>query len=65
MIYGFCHAKKMDEGIMIMINYFVVQLADERRLALFPAGYIVKDPHHSEFLTRPEPEQSLHSGLLE
>ena len=40
-------------------------MANERRLVLFPAGSIVKDPHNSEFMTRPEPEQSLHSGLLE
>ena len=31
---------------------FVVWLTDERRLALFPAETIVRDPHHRESLTR-------------
>ena len=30
------------------MNCFVVWLTDERHLALFPAGTIVKDPHHLE-----------------
>ena len=30
---------------------FAVWLTDERRLALFPAGTIVRDPHHRESLT--------------
>ena len=29
-------------------------LTDERPLALFPAGTIVRDPHYREFPTRPE-----------
>ena len=33
---------------------FVVQLTCERRLALFPAGTIVRDSHHCESLTRRE-----------
>ena len=33
---------------------FVVWLTEERRLALFPAGTIVRDPHHRESPTRPE-----------
>ena len=30
------------------------QLTDERRLALFPAGTTVRDPHHRESPTRRE-----------
>ena len=33
---------------------FTVSLTDERRLALFPAGTIVRDPHHRESPTRRE-----------
>ena len=39
--------------MMIMI-VFVVWLTDERRLALFPAGTIVGNPHHDESPTRHE-----------
>ena len=38
----------------MMMNFFVVWLTDERRLALFPAGTIVRDPHHRESPTRRE-----------
>ena len=31
---------------------FVLWLTDERRLALFPAGTIVRDPYHRESLIR-------------
>ena len=34
--------------------FFVVWLTDERRLALFPIGTIVRDPHHRESPTRRE-----------
>ena len=34
--------------------WFVVWLTDERRLALFPARTIARDPHHRESLTRGE-----------
>ena len=57
--------------VMMMMNcfcVFVAWLTDERRLALFPAGTIVKDPHHRESLTRRagfEPAQNLSSGLVE
>ena len=47
---------------------FVVWLTDERRLTLFPAGTIVRDPHHRESPTRRagfEPAQNLSSGLVE
>ena len=39
---------------------FVVWLTDERRLALFPAGTIVRDPDHRESPTRREQGLSLH-----
>ena len=39
---------------MMIMNCFVVWLTDERRLALFPAGTIVRDPHHRESPTRRE-----------
>ena len=38
---------------------FVVWLTDERRLALFSAGTIVRDPHHRESPTRREQGLSL------
>ena len=44
---------------------FVVWLTDERRLALFPAGIIVRDPHHHESPTRREQDLNLSSGLVE
>ena len=40
--------------MMMMMNCFVAWLTDERRLALFPAGTIVGDPHHRESPTRCE-----------
>ena len=43
-------------------------LTDERRLALFPAGTIVRDLHHRESPTRRagfEPAQNLSLGLVE
>ena len=40
--------------MIMMIIVFVVWLTDERRLALFPAGTIVRDPHHRESSTRRE-----------
>ena len=39
--------------------FFVVWLTDERRLALFPAGTIVRDPHHLESPTRREQDLNL------
>ena len=47
---------------------FVVWSTDERRLALFPARTIVRDPHHREYPARRagfEPAQNLSSGLVE
>ena len=40
--------------MMMMMNCFVVWLTDERRLALFSAGTIVRDPYHRESLTHRE-----------
>ena len=45
--------------MMMMMNCFVVWLTDERRLALFPAGTIVGDPHHLESPTRREQDLNL------
>ena len=39
---------------------FVVWLTDERRFALFPAGTIVRDPHHCESPTRREQDLNLY-----
>ena len=44
---------------------FVVWSTDERRLALFPAGTIVRDPHHRESPTHREQGLNLSSGLVE
>ena len=38
--------------IVMMMNCFVVWLTEERRLALFPARTIVRDPQHRETSTR-------------
>ena len=38
--------------MILMMNCFVVWLTDERRLALFPAGNIVRYPHNRESPTR-------------
>ena len=39
--------------------FFVVWLTDERRLALFPAATIVRDPHHRESPTRRQQDLNL------
>ena len=43
--------------MMMMMNRFVAWLTDERRLVLFPAGTIVRDPRYRESLTRREQDQ--------
>ena len=47
---------QLDCGILFLCNddelFFVVWLTDERRLVLFPAGAIVRDPHYCESPTR-------------
>ena len=45
--------------MMMMMMVFVVQLTDERGLALFPAGNIVTDPHHRESPTCREQDLNL------
>ena len=40
--------------MMMMMMVFVVWSTKEKRLALFPAGTIVKYPHHHKSLTRSE-----------
>ena len=45
--------------MMMMMNCFVVWLTDERRLALFPAATIVRDPHHFKSPTRREQDLNL------
>ena len=45
--------------MMIMMNCFVVWLTDKRRLTLFLAGTIVRDPHHLESLTHREQNLNL------
>ena len=42
------------------LNCFVVWLTDKRHLSLFPAGTIVRDPHHRESPTRHEQDMNLH-----
>ena len=42
------------------MNVFVIWLTDEKRLALFPAGTNVRDPHHRESPTRREQVLNLH-----
>ena len=44
-------AVNFEQICLMMIIIFVVWLTDERHLALFPAGTIVRDPHHRESLT--------------
>ena len=38
----------------MMMSFWRVWLTDEKRLALFPAGTIIRDPHHRESPTRRE-----------
>ena len=43
----------------MMMNYFAVWLTKERRLALFPAGTIVRNPHHCKSLISHEQDLNL------
>ena len=45
--------------MMMMMIVFEVWLTDERRLALFPAGTIIRDPHHRESPKRREQSLNL------
>ena len=44
----------MLDELMMMMNCFCGMVDRQRRLALFPAGTIVTDPHHCESPTRRE-----------
>ena len=44
---------------------FVVWLTDERLLALFPAGTIVRDPHHCESLTYHKQDLNQHRSWVQ
>ena len=46
--------KWIDFSLMDLWIVFVVWLTNERRLALFPGGTIIRDPHHRECPTRLE-----------
>ena len=50
--------------MMMMMHVFVVWLTDERRLALFPAGIIVRDPHHRESPASREQGSNLRRTLV-
>ena len=45
--------------LMMMMNCFC-GMVDQRCLALFPAGTIVRDPHHCESLTHRKQSLNLH-----
>ena len=40
-------------------DYFIAEIREKRRLALFPAGTIVRDPHHLKSPTRREQDLNL------
>ena len=44
---------------MMMINFFVVWLTNERGIAFFPAGAIFRDTHYRESPTRREQDLNL------
>ena len=56
--YNRIEQEKMDQLRSIKLHdddkFFVVCLTNERRLALFPARTIVRDPHHRKSLTSRE-----------
>ena len=47
------------------LNFFVVWLTEKRRLALFIAGTIVRDPHHRESPTRRSQRLNLRRACAE
>ena len=58
----FCYRKKPRFELNWIIFWwivFVVWLTDESHLTLFPAGTIVRDPHHRESPTRREQDLNL------
>ena len=52
-------------GMLMMMNYFLVWLTNERRLALFPGCTIVRDPHHLESLTSCKQDWNQSSDFVE
>ena len=52
--------------MMVMKNCFceMVELTDERHLAIFPAATIVRDPHHRESLTHCEQDLNLRRNCV-
>ena len=54
---------------MMTINLFCGMVDGRKVFVLFPAGIIVRDPHHRESHDTPqagfEPAQNLSSGLVE
>ena len=51
--------------MMMIMNCFLVWLTGERHLALFPAGTIVRDPHHRESPTRREQDLNLRRAWVQ
>ena len=49
---------------MMMINVFLIWLTKGRRLALFSAGAIVRDPRHRGSQTRSEQDLNLRRTLV-
>ena len=47
-------------AMMMMMSCLVSWLTEERRLVLFPAGTIVKVPHHCKLLMRCKQDLTLH-----
>ena len=46
--------------MMMMVNCFCGMVDDKRRLDLFPAGTIIRGPHHRESLARRVQDLSFH-----
>ena len=55
MLFHICQTIKCISRLMMMMNCFCGMVdRDERRLALFPGGTIVRDPHYRESPTHRE-----------
>ena len=50
---------------MIMMNYFLDWLTDERHLALFPARAVVRNSHQHKYPTHREQDLNESSAFLE
>ena len=57
LVRNFIHFMTM---MMMMMNFFCGVVDQRQSLALFPAGTIVRDPHHRESPTRREQGLNLH-----